>query len=628
MIVFKFLFSFLFFLLTWSAQAEVLVSSSVDRNEMRPGDTLTLSVTVESQGNVDVGTPNWPDLSAFQAVNSWTGNEIQSVFENGRFLTKRRQIFHLQLQALKEGDFTIGAVRINVDGDILTTKPITVRVSQNAAQAPPAEEEQSDPLGMGSIDDVFNQMLQDRLRRFRGAPGAGAPSRIDPSVNTDEAVFITSTIDKKNVYEGQQLSVTFYLYTRAQISDIDTLKYPTLAGFWKEDIEVATRLNFQPEIINGIQYSRALLASYALFPLKAGRSQIDPYTARLTLMNFNPFGNSRTRVVEKSSKAISINVMPLPAEGRPENFSGAVGEFQLRTSVDIRNPKVNQPVTATLRFEGKGNPKVIEIPKLSLPDGVEVYDVQNEAKFYPNGTGYKEFKILLIPRKPGSYQVDPLTVGFFDPDKADYYTLSSETFSLEVTGEMPATSESPKLKALSSTLEKQSKEPELPGLIPRFEGQSTISPNVKATVWGALYAVSLLVLLVLAKVELGTKQKREKLRSLVQKRISRIEALYSKGQWREAASEATNTIYFTLGELSGIGGGGEELEKMLLKAPPSFRNQNKEKIERLMKVFESLAFAPEEMVTSLREKKNFESHLAEVKHILLTATHLDFTDAA
>src|SRR5690606_8668813 len=159
----------------------------------------------------------------------------------------------------------IGAAEIVVDGQVFRTRPIRIEVVHRTGQQMQQQRPRSNPAfpGMPSeeeiteLDDMFNQMLQDRLRRF--GFGGQAPNPNTDAINDNDLFFIDVEVDKRHVYEGEQILVSYYIYSRGRITEIDTLKYPTLVGFWKEDIELATRLNFQPAIINGVQYNRALL---------------------------------------------------------------------------------------------------------------------------------------------------------------------------------------------------------------------------------------------------------------------------------------------------------------------------------------------------------------------------------
>jgi hypothetical protein len=316
------------------------------------------------------------------------------------------------LAATREGNITIGAAEVVVDGQAIRTNPITVQVVSNAPQGPPPQQraQPNQPPGFpGGIDpdsledDIFSQLLRRRLN----------PGRPALPTNTEDIFFIHVDVDKRKVYQGEQVTVAWYLVTRGQIADIDTLKYPSLSGFWKEDIEVATRLNFQPEIINGIPYQKALLASYALFPIKVGTSKVDSYRAKCRVIGMSAFGQPLDQQVTKESPEINIEVMPLPEAGKPASFTGGVGEFTVSAQTDVATVKANNPITFKVRIEGRGNAKAIEFPPVTWPQGVTPYETKSEMKFFPNGRSFKQFETLLVPRAPGEIIIPSVSFGFF-----------------------------------------------------------------------------------------------------------------------------------------------------------------------------------------------------------------------
>lgn len=614
------------------------VSAQADRNVMRPGDTFTITVSVDADAGGQIEQPIWPALSHFQLMNAWSGSEVRSVYDNGQFMTVRRQTFSRQYQAVGEGDFEIGSIQVMVDGQANYTKPFRVRVVQGATQAPSQAPSQTDPQGQdpqdqaddmfSDMDDMFQQLLQDRIKRFRrGGGGGGNVGRGQalPDLNADDVVAVQLVADKKTVYQGEQITASYYLLTRGQISDIDTLKYPNLTGFWKEDIELATRLNFTPEVINGIQYNRALLASYALFPIQPGKATIDDYKAKCTVVSFNPFGMSGSRAIVATSKPFEVTVLPLPKEGQPADFSGAVGEYTIHTTLDNKTPKTNQPVSLKIRFEGRGNGKLIELPKLALPKGIDVYDSKSESKYFPNGKSYKEFEYLLIPRQAGEVEIPAMTVSFFNPEQKKYYTLTSDAIHMNVqpgdgTEQIPS---SPLAEGQSGSEFKAPRGPQFPPQLLQYESGHR-SAFFNAYVWSGLYLAVFAFLGWFARVELGLGRKRDSLKKTVARRIQRSKQLLAQKDWRRAASEATNLVYHVLGELSEVGGGSEELARMLDKAPPSFRREYQADLEKLMRELEIIAFAPEDVVGKYKEKAEVSLRLDQIEKILYKAAELDF----
>lgn len=624
-IVFLLLFAF------GKAFAQVSATATVDRNQLSVGDTLTFSVSVDSESSVDIAQPRWPDLRGFDILNSWSGSEIQSVFENGRFTTKRRQSYNLQLQALEKGVFEIGAAEVVVDGQSLRTKPIRIEVTDGTTQTPPRarqnQRNQQNPVFPGlpsdeeisGLDDMFNQMLQDRFNRFQQPRGQNQGQDRD-DINAEDLFFIDVAVDKTKVYEGEQVLTSYYLYTRGQITDIDTLKYPTLVGFWKEDIELATRLNFQPIVLNGIRYNRALLASYALFPIKSGQAKIDSYKAKCKIVSMNPFGSPLQRSETKESKIINIEVMPLPENGKPSDFAGAVGRFDIQTKLDNPSPKTNQPVNLSIRFEGRGNGKLIEIPKLPFPKGIDVYDSKSESKFFKDGRSYKQFDILIIPRQAGEVEIPAFSVSLFDPTKKTYYKLDSPAIPLNVLpGDQQDQVQSSPLATSSGQKVQQNI---FPAPIIQYKSAGTFAGA--NYIWLGLYTFVISLMVWFSRIELGWGRKKETLKRLVQRRISSLHDLVKKKDMKQAASVSINLVYFVLGELSGLGGGSQELKKMIAKAPPSFRREFQEGLEKQMSELEVIAFAPDEVFNAIKNEKEVEKRISEIEKLLLKAIDQDF----
>ena len=187
-------------------------------------------------------------------------------------------------------------------------------------------------------EDLFEQLLKQQQRMFGGQgpggffgqlPRAGQiPSR-QMNINTNEAFFVHVDIDKTTVFEGEQITAKWYIYARSNIESLDRVKFPDLKGFWKEIIEEVPALQFTSEMVNGIMYKKALLASHALFPIKPGVAVIDEFKIKAKVRSMTQFGAGSSREYTKVSKRTEIKVMSLPLEGRTSSFSGAVGSYHV-----------------------------------------------------------------------------------------------------------------------------------------------------------------------------------------------------------------------------------------------------------------------------------------------------------
>nr|BFD63749.1 hypothetical protein BdHM001_24300 [Bdellovibrio sp. HM001]BFD66080.1 hypothetical protein HAGR004_11020 [Bdellovibrio sp. HAGR004] len=639
---FLFFLSFIFFGLLAQA-AGTTVTSTVDRNEMGLGDTFTLSVVVVSSEDVDIQDPRLPDLEGFDLLNNWTSNAVaQKLVETPsgmQFQTQRRREFHYQMAPKKTGTLSVGSFEVVVGGKVHRTQPVVIKVgneSQGRVPKPPKR-----PTLPGFDDpfeemdraeqEIFDQLLRNRMRGFQGPaqedqyngyPSASnlpdAAFRSLPT-NPNEAFFISVEVDKTEVFEGEQVTVNWYIYTRGQMETLDRLKFPSLKGFWKEIIEEVPSIQFMEEVVNGVPWKKALLASHALFPIKPGTATIDEYKiksrVRLPAQGFGFYG--KPYEYTKSSARVPIKVKPLPLEGRPADFTGAVGQFEFHASVENNNVLVNQPFSLKIRFEGAGNAKMIDLPALNLPAGLEQYDSKSESKFFKNGRSYKEFEVLVIPRQEGPVSIPGLSVSMFDPQSKKYYTRATDPINLQVSNNPNAPVGSSSRMA-DTTKPQQAKvvENRLPDPLMQWQPAAEASVLYRPWFWAVLYSVASALLLVKAQREFGWGRRRRSLKELVQKRFKVVDAALAKNDHRKVGVEMTNTFYTVLGEISGSGGAAQEIERLLEMIPPSVRRDHGDAITKSFEFFQTLSFAPEEMLGKMKEKETMKTQADQAKKVL------------
>lgn len=643
------------------AWAKVTVQATVDRNQMGVGDSFTLIVSVISDQAVEVQEPRAPDLDGFELLNSWqstsTSQRLVSTSSGMQFEVQRRKDFNYLLAPRRKGNYSVGAFEAVVDGKVYNTQPITISVGESGGGAPSAGRGQQPrrqimPPGFGNgpsqdmldemdraEEELFNQLLQ---RRQRGGtpgqvypPGGGGNSLNQPDPqfrslpkNPNEAFFIQVEVDKTEVYEGEQVTASWYIYTRGQMESLDRLKFPDLRGFWKEIIEEVPSIQFSEEIINGVPYKKALLASHALFPIKAGTAVIDEYKikskVRMPTQGFSGFGFGQAYEYTKSSQRVKINVKPLPLEGRPKDFSGAVGQFDVQATVENPNVLVNQPFSLKVRFEGQGNAKLIEFPAVEWPKNVEVYDTKSDAKFFKNGRSYKEFEVLLIPREEGELKLPSISVGTFDPQSKKYVNRQTQELNLRVdanpnapSGALGSTLPGGADKAATPTGKANNLSGQvLPDLILSWEQPSKFNVASQPLFWPGVYALISLILLWRSKVELGWGRRRQNLRDLITKRYKKLESRIKKNDYRGIGAEMTNIFNLVLGSISGQEAAGLELDRMLERIPPSLRREYGEALKKQYEVFQVMSFAPENMLGSYKEPQVVQKEVDAAKSLL------------
>lgn len=597
------------------AQGRAKVQALVDRNDLAVGDQFTLTIEVSSDSSLQVLNPEIPNLGqmGFQVLRSWTGTESRSSYANGTFEIIQSRSFSYTLSPQKPGQFVIPPIPVEVEGQRLQTQSIKIQVGAQRSQGQSSQEEDvTDPLDQA--EEVFNQLLRRRL-------GMGAGSTRTQPKNPNEAFFIQIEADKTKVYVGEQITVSWYLYTRGEIHDIDTLKYPSLSGFWKEDIELSTRLNYEQEVVNGIPYRKALLARYAIFPIKAGKSTIDSYKVKclVSVPTALGFGFSERYHFTKASQPIPVEVLDVPTLGRPVDFSGAVGRFTVKASVESQNVVAHQPVSFKLRIEGNGNAKTIDLPPLKMPNSVEIYDTKSDSKWFKDGTSYKEFEIILVPREAGELVLPEISISAFDTQQVKFYNMRSESIRLNV---MPGVA--PEKRVLEGHKQDSIKQVEVVQLPdPVIEMESSMSTPFPIWLrWLIGYLFSLGVMIATYLHVGGFLVRKQNLKKEIQKRVKNIHELIRKNEWRQVGAQGTNLLYHSLGQLSGDGGSGKELQRILMDLPPSVRREVSAPVEKLMKKLELLSFAPEELVGQLKDQKELHSILNELEKLCRKALDL------
>ncbi|MBU0475453.1 MAG: BatD family protein [Bacteroidetes bacterium] len=286
----------------------------------------------------------------------------------------------------------------------------------------------------------------------KGATKSNNAKTNNQSMSTDELqenVFIRAIADKYNVVKGEQITVTYKLYTKLNISSPQISKLPQYKGFWAEALETGNNIQFEVEMYDGVRYRSAVLKKVALFPTKSGQLTVTPFELEIPVIvkksqrNNDPFdsffndsffGRTETIQFKAISNDVVINVSDLPTIGMPESFAGAVGEFSFEATLDKNKVKANEPVTLKLEVNGKGNIELIDLPTVKLPPGFEQYDPKSFKNVNNKGvvSGTKTEEYLIVPRVPGIKEIEPIKFSYFNPRLKKYIEETSSKFIINV----------------------------------------------------------------------------------------------------------------------------------------------------------------------------------------------------
>ncbi|MEG0499056.1 MAG: BatD family protein, partial [Alistipes sp.] len=256
-------------------------------------------------------------------------------------------------------------------------------------------------------------------------------------------LLLRTIVSRTSVYKGEPLRVVFKLYHRVGIVEIGDVKFPSLNGFWAQEL-TDVNARSQRETLNGKIYETTVFKEYLLYPQLAGSLTIDPAkltaVAQIVVPSRNPdpfFGGPDVYNVRcpVQTQKLTVTVKELPS-GAPASFSGAVGNFTMDATLPPDHFAANSSATYTLRIAGTGNLTFVQAPKLTLPGSFEQYNVKASESINASSsgtTGYRQFEYPFIARAAGEYDLPAMEFSFFNPARMQYVTLSTKPISLEIT---------------------------------------------------------------------------------------------------------------------------------------------------------------------------------------------------
>lgn len=391
---------------------DIKFTASVNKTQVATGEVF--EVTFAINGNADRFAP--PNFSGFQVVS---GPNVSTSMTSINGNMTMSNSYTYDLAPTREGTFTIGSASILANGRTLNTNPIRITVVKG------------------------QPMQQSRARQ--SMPDDDDLSEASPATDVSKLLFIRAVADKTHVYQGEQLTVSYRVYTRVGIMDNQVDKLPELNGFWSQDItDQKQNVQWKTETVKGLRYNVADVKQVVLFPERSGNLTLDPlgmtFIARIPVaprdfMEQFFGGGAEDKKLKLKSPAITIHVDPLPEAGKPAGYDGAVGSFSINASVDKTSLKANEAINFNIKVTGKGNIKLLKNLNVVFPADFEKYDpkVTDTITSKINGiAGSRVYNYLLIPRHQGSYTIDPVKFSYFNPATGKYVTLTTKPFQITV----------------------------------------------------------------------------------------------------------------------------------------------------------------------------------------------------
>ncbi len=403
-----------FLCFSFVAQAQIQFTAKANKYVVGQNENFTIEFKINENGR----NFRAPDLSDFVVLSGPNPSQYSSYSNvSGRTFSLA---YNYQLRPRNQGTFTIGVASIDAAGDTYRTEPMKIEVVAQAAQP-------ADPN--------------------------------NPEAIAAEGAFFRIITNKSTVYRGEPLIASYKLYTKLNVSSPQVRKEPPMSGFYKEDIDLG-RITTQAERYQNENFSTGIVRQLMLIPQKTG--VLKPGEVEMIIPTVvetsgrDIFGFRRRQQVNQVSiqSYPAITVKPLPENGKPSNFSGAVGDYSFSVTCSKTKLKADESITFKVEAKGSGNVKLITLPSPEFPAAFEAYDPKYKENISVsiNGMrGSKSNEYLLVPRYGGKYKIPAMEFSFFNVDRGRYETIKSQPFEITVEG----AAANPNATGVSPTAEKE-----------------------------------------------------------------------------------------------------------------------------------------------------------------------------
>ena len=356
---------------------EVEVHATVEAESIWVGGEFNVKVGVRGAGELDQ-EPVLPETGAFAEFVELV--DSSSALRGPVRVSRVERVY--RFRALRAGRFEIGPVRVAAGGGTLATDPITIVVDE----APMLEEDP--PISL----------------RLVGSP------------------------DKTRAYVNEPVAVTYaFVYDPfpGTPPSPGTVSWPSLDGFRVLD-RSGSRGGSRELLVDGRSFRERGLQGMALVPVRPGLLTVE-----------SVFAEARTRAMTSivlASEPFTVEVLPLPDEGRPASFRGFVGTISIHSWVDRTRVAVGETMTLEVEVSVDGHVESLPEPEIHFADGFTVSDreVSTDFRNRQGLSGSRTYVYHLAAVAPGSYRIPAVEMSYFDAESESYGTARGQPFSITI----------------------------------------------------------------------------------------------------------------------------------------------------------------------------------------------------
>lgn len=396
-------------------QAGITVELAVNRDELVQGEQVQVNLTVTAEG-VGLGdfTPEITGMENFQMIGQSQSTNLSII--NGKQSLSKSLIYLLFPQAA--GEFKLGPASITLSGETYQSNTLSIRVlKSNQTQSSSTSSSPSSPSSSNSV-----------------------------STKQNEDIYLQTEPEKRESYVYEPIKIKYKLFTRLPVENYTIGTLPKATNFWVEEINPGQKIKQYYQMVNNKKYLVAEIREVMIYPTASGQQSISPFViaCNVRVRSRDPFFDDffsssffgTTQKVDLNSGVLSINVNPLPENGKPAFFSdGNVGSnFQIQALTDKQEVSTNEAITFRLQITGEGNMKMLKDPEIKFPESFNTYQ-SNTSTTGGEGqtTGKKVLEYAVIPTRKGVFEIPPIQFAFFDWKTHKYKTIATLLMTIRVT---------------------------------------------------------------------------------------------------------------------------------------------------------------------------------------------------
>ena len=385
--------------------AQVTFKADASKTELGLNERLRIQFSIDKQGADDFTPPNFNNFKVLAGPSQSTS--FSSV--NGK--TSYKLVYTYIVQPTVKGTFTIPSASITYKGETIKTNTVRVKV-----------------LSAVDIPKDLN----------------------DPRYKASESIHLVAEVSNSKPYVGESISVVYKLFvntSEVNVQNTREVASPSFNGFWNQSIDVKKWVPLNGTY-KGKPHRYVIVRKTVLIPHKSGKLTIDPMemeiTAGIPIGRRDFFGNMLMDDVNftATSGRKTIQVKPLPLTDKPFDFNGAVGDYDFNVTASKTDLNANESANIKVKVSGVGNLKLIKLPVIETPKGLETYEPEHKEKITTNlgglkGEVYNQYAV--VPQFRGKFKIPGVTFSYFNPKEEKYHTIQSDAIILNaLQGKLPS----------------------------------------------------------------------------------------------------------------------------------------------------------------------------------------------